>query len=272
MKLASDLRARVKKGEVLFGTFVLEVTTPAVVPILKNCGFGYYLIDLEHGCIGDSEMRTLIAAGKQYGLCPMVRVPDPGRATITRALDAGAEGVIVAMVQSMDEVRAAVQASKFPPLGGRGVHMLRPHTDFAPPKDIVAYMEQANREIITGIQIETTAAADLAGQIAATPGVDLLYLGPVDLSVALGFPGATGDDTVMTAATRMVQACRNHGKLAGIHAADPEVLSRFIPEGVRLFGHAADLRLFWNGAQAFMAAAKQAVTQIQAKPNEAGKG
>jgi 4-hydroxy-2-oxoheptanedioate aldolase len=199
----------------------------------------------------------------------MVRVADAGRATITRALDAGAEGVIVAMIQSLDDVRLCVQSSKYPPLGGRGVHMLRPHTDFAPPKDIGAYMHQSNCEIILGAQIETTAAVGLIDQIAATPGIDLLYLGPVDLSVALGIPGATGHDKIVSVAMHMARACRDHGKLAGIHAADTDTLARLVPEGMRLFGHAADLRLFWNGAQAFMAAAKRDVMQIQAKPNEA---
>lgn len=110
MKLAHELRTRVAAGEALFGTFVVELTAPAVVPILKHCGFGFYVIDLEHGCFDDSELRALISAGKQYGLCPMVRVADAGGATITRALDAGAEGVIVAMIQSMDEVRLCVGA------------------------------------------------------------------------------------------------------------------------------------------------------------------
>lgn len=268
MKLAHELRARATSGEVLFGTFVLEVTTPAVVPILKTCGFGFYVIDLEHGCFDDSELRALISAGKQYGLCPMVRVADSGRATITRALDAGAEGVMVAMVQTLDDVCGCVQSSKYPPLGGRGVHMLRPHTDFIPPKDLVVFLDQANRDIILGVQIETAGAVTLIDQIAAFPGVDLLYLGPMDLSVALGQPGEVGHEKVTTVATSMARACRAHGKLAGIHAADPESLARLIPEGVSLFGHAADLRLFWNGAEAFITNANQQVKRVRENLNE----
>jgi 4-hydroxy-2-oxoheptanedioate aldolase len=277
MKLAHELRTRVGNGEVLFGTFVLELTTPAVVPVLKNSGFGFFMIDLEHGLIGDTEMRALISAGKQYGLCPIVRVPDAGRALITRALDAGAEGVLVAMVQTMEDVRQAVQSAKYPPLGGRGVHMLRPHTDFVPPPDATAYRQQANREIILGIQIETVSAVAILDQIAATPGVDLLYLGPTDLAVALGAAdvdaygkGMSGHDNVMEVAVRMARACRGQGKLSGIHAADAETLGRLVPEGVALFGHSADLRLFRNGAEAFIAGARKDVLQARGKAGQAG--
>lgn len=277
MKLAAGLRQRLGSGEVLFGTFVLELTTPAVVPVLKNSGFGFFMIDLEHGLISDSEMRALISAGRQYGLCPIVRVPDTGRALITRALDAGAEGVLVAMVQSLDDVRQAVQSAKYPPLGGRGVHMLRPHTDFVPPADATAYMQQANREIILGIQIETVPLVGLIGEIAATAGVDLLYLGPTDLGVALGSTGAdgygkgmAGQDNVMEVAVQMARACRSQGKMAGIHAADAATLGRLVPEGVGLFGHTADLRLFRNGAEAFIAAARQDVKLVRGKSASSG--
>ena len=263
MKLAAEVRQRVAKGEALFGTFVLELTTPAVVPILKNCGFGFFLIDLEHGLISDTEMRTLIAAGKHYGLCPIVRVPDASRGPITRALDAGAEGVIVAMVESMDDVRQAVQSAKYPPLGRRGVHLLRPHTDFVPPADSAAYLTQANREIILGIQIETIAAAGLVDEIAALPGVDLLYVGPSDLAVAFSVTGMPAKEHVLAAALQTARACRAHGKIAGIHAADAETLARLIPEQVALFGHAADLRLLREGAQAFMTAAQQEVRRAR---------
>lgn len=271
MKLAAELRRRVADGEAVFGTFVLELTTPAVVPILKNSGFGFFVVDLEHGLIGEAEMRSLISAGKQYGLCPLVRVPDPSRAAITRALDAGAEGVLVAMIESMDDVREAVQSAKYPPLGRRGVHMLRPHTDFVPPPDGTAYMEQANRGIILGLQIETVSAAGLVDEIAATEGADLLYVGPTDLGVAFAAAGVAGREKVMEVAMRTARACRTHGRMAGIHAADTETLARLTPEGVGLFGHAADLRLFRDGVQAFMAAAQKDVQRARGKSGETGK-
>jgi len=252
MKPACELRERAGRGEALFGTFVTEIATPGLAVILKRCGFAFYVIDLEHACIDDSQMRTLIDAGRHNGLCPMVRVADPGRATITRALDAGAEGIIVAMTRSLADAEAAVQATKYPPEGRRGVHMLRPHTDFNPPKDIAAHMALANRSLITGIQIETTEAVDLIEPLAAMPGVDLLYVGPVDLSVALGRPGAPGNGLVLDVAERTARACRAHGKLSGIHAADATTLSRLVPAGMSLFGYAADMRLLWSGAQAFM--------------------
>jgi len=265
MKLACELRERASRGEPLFGTFVTEITTPGLAVILKRCGFAFYVIDLEHACIDDSQMRTLIDAGRRHGLCPIVRVADASRATITRALDAGAEGIIVAMTRSLEDATAAVQATKYPPDGRRGVHMLRPHTNFDPPKDIAAHMALANRSLITGIQIETAEAVDLIEPLAAMPGIDLLYVGPVDLSVAIGRPGAAGNGQVLDVAERTARACRAHGKLAGIHAADAATLSRLVPAGMSLFGYAADMRLLWSGAQAFM----DEVRRIVARPGRA---
>jgi 2-keto-3-deoxy-L-rhamnonate aldolase RhmA len=220
-----------------------------VARILQQGGFDFMLVDTEHGCFDPSVVAQHIQAAKDRGLCPLVRVPGPEPAEIKRVLDAGAQGVMVPMCQTLDEVRRVVASSKYPPLGQRGGHFTRPHTDHVTPADMGAYMAAANRELLTIVQIETGPAAELVDQIAALPGVDLLYLGPGDLSIALGYPGQITHPEVLAVVERMCRACERHGKFAGAHFADPRVLPELTRQGVRFVGYGAEIRMLQEGVQ-----------------------
>jgi 2-keto-3-deoxy-L-rhamnonate aldolase RhmA len=191
----------------------------------------------------------LIQAGKQAGICPLVRVPGPEQAEIKRALDAGAEGVMVPMCRTLAEVRQAVASSKYPPLGGRGAHFARPHTDFVAPADAAAFMDSANRSLLTIVQVETGEAAGIVEQIAAVPGVDMLYIGPGDLSIALGHAGDITHPEVMEVVDRTCRACATHGKIAGCHFATAQVLPDLRARGVRFVGYGAEIRMLRDGVE-----------------------
>jgi 2-keto-3-deoxy-L-rhamnonate aldolase RhmA len=259
MELVGRMRRRMQQGEAMLGTFVVELCTPAVPRLLQQNSFDFMVIDTEHGCFDPAAVVQLIDAGKRWRLCPLVRVPGPERAEIKRVLDAGAEGVMVPMCETVDEVVEAVNSSKYPPLGRRGAHFTRPHTDFDTPRDMGAYMAAANASLLTIIQIETPGAAQRLDEIAGLPGVDMLYLGPGDLSIALGYPGQITHPEVMAVVGRLTAACRKHNKLAGCHFADPAVLPQLRAAGVSFAGYGAEIRMLQAGIRQMGEAARRAL-------------
>jgi 2-keto-3-deoxy-L-rhamnonate aldolase RhmA len=260
MELVTRMRHRMQQGEAILGTFVVELHTAALPRLLQQNRFDFMVIDTEHGCFDPAAVARLIDAGKRWRLCPLVRVPGPERAEIKRVLDAGAEGVMVPMCETVDEVVEAVSSSKYPPLGRRGAHFTRPHTNFDTPGDMGAYMAAANSSLLTIIQIETPGAAQQLDAIAALPGVDMLYLGPGDLSIALGYPGQITHPEVMAVVGRLTAACRKHGKLAGCHFADPAVLPQLRAAGVSFVGYGAEIRMLQAGIKQMGEAARRALS------------
>ena len=243
MDLVKSLRQRLGAGHTALGTFVVELRTPAVARFLQQGGFDFMLIDTEHGQFDAAEISEHIRAGKRWGVCPLVRVSGPERGEVMRALDGGAEGIMVPMCQSVEDAERAVEYSKYPPVGQRGAHFVRPHTEFAPPANLGDYMEEANRELLTIVQIETAAAVERVDEIAAVEGIDMLYMGPGDLSVAFGVPGQVTHPEVMAAAAEMGKACQRHGKIAGSHFTHPDALPELHSRGVRFVGFGAVVRM-----------------------------
>jgi 4-hydroxy-2-oxoheptanedioate aldolase len=237
---ARKLRDLIEAGRPALGTFLVEFTGPAVVNVAANAGFDFLMIDCEHGSQNPEEITCLIEAAWSAGICMLVRTPHEGRGLITRALDAGAGGVLVPFVEEMSQVRQVVRAAKYPPLGRRGVHLFRGHTRHRSVEP-EAFMATANRDLLTFIQIETASAVEIAAEIAGTPGVDGLYLGPGDLSVDLGVPGQWDAPALMDAIRRTAAACREAGKIFGCHVNE----MRFVPAlralGVQVFGYSCDI-------------------------------
>lgn len=259
MRSAAKMRARLAQGRYAMGSFVCELRTPAVAGFLAAEDFDFLLVDTEHGLFDPAEVGRHIDAARAAGLCPLVRVSTGDRTEIMRVLDAGAEGIMVPMVRTVEDARRAVAHSKYPPLGQRGAHFARPHNDFSPPADLAAYMAKANEELFTILQVETLEAAACVDELAALDGVDMLYIGPGDLSIALGHPGQVDHPEVLDIVERMAAACKTHGKLAGSHFNDTRHLPALAQRGVQVFGFGAVVRMLAVGVQQQAAAARQAL-------------
>ena len=259
MELVKNLRHRMAAGHTALGTFVVELRTPAVARFLQQGDFDFMLIDTEHGQFDPGQVGAHINAGKRWGVCPLVRVSAPDRGEIMRALDGGAEGIMVPMCQSLEDAHRAVEFSKYPPVGQRGAHFVRPHTEFAPPADLGEYMERSNSELLTIVQIETSAAVERVDEIAAVDGIDMLYMGPGDLSVALGVPGQVMHPKVLAAAAEIGRACERHGKIAGSHFTHPDALPELHGRGIRFVGFGAVVRMVQQSVVEAGAAARLAL-------------
>jgi len=197
-----------------FGHFVVEFATPGIGHILKSAGCDFALLDLEHSGFGFETVKSAIRYFEAADLPTIVRVPSKEYHHIARAADMGAEGVMLPMVGSAEEARHIVNSLKYTPEGGRGVALQVAHDRYRPGA-VKEKFAAANRRTTLFCQIETAEGVKNAEAIAATPGVDCLWVGHFDLSVSLGVPGDFGSSKFTGAIERVVAAANKHKKALG---------------------------------------------------------
>ena len=228
-----------------FGIFIM-VPSPALVEIAGYVGFDFVVLDMEHGALGPESLEQMIRAAEVAGTSPIVRVTVNDRGLILRALDAGALGVLVPHVASVQAAQAAVSASKYPPEGFRGLsttsragrHSLRGVRD---------HIEWSNREVLVAVQIEDAAALPEVDAIAAVPGIDVLFVGPSDLALSLGHPGQVDHPAVEEAIGRIFEAAKKSQREVGYFVRDVTGGKRMRDRGVRFLTFNSTLAM----AQAF---------------------
>jgi 4-hydroxy-2-oxoheptanedioate aldolase len=200
-------------GTVMRGTF-LNLGSPLSVRMAAQLGFDWVLIDLEHGACTEATLPSLMLGIEGTECSPIVRVVSNNQDSIKRALDLGAVGVMVPYVSNAKEAEAAVSYTRFPPAGCRGVASSTIATGFGMRTD--QYHAAAATNVLTVVQIETREGVDDADAIAAVDGVDVLFVGPLDLSFNLGCAKEFDHPDLRAATDRVVKTCRTHGKAAGI--------------------------------------------------------
>ncbi|KAH7012624.1 2,4-dihydroxyhept-2-ene-1,7-dioic acid aldolase [Microdochium trichocladiopsis] len=183
--------------------------------LVAATGLDGIIVDCEHGHISDDAMHASVSAIAAQGVSPLVRLRMAHPDLIKRALDAGAHGIVVPMVHTADDARAVVEHAKFPPHGIRGQGSAFP--GFAYGTDIATYIKTANQTLLTCVQIESRLGVENVDSICAVPGIDMVFIGPNDLSLAiLGYVPAQGSEPEFVAAIdQVVAAARKHGKWIG---------------------------------------------------------
>jgi 4-hydroxy-2-oxoheptanedioate aldolase len=200
-------------GQPLRGTF-LNFGSPMTARMAAELGFDWLLIDTEHGACNESDLPGIMMAIEGSNCAPIVRVVSNNQDSIKRALDLGAVGVMIPYVSTVEEAVAAASYTHYPPVGCRGVASSTVATGFGLRAD--DYHREAPGETLTIVQIETREAVENADAIAAVDGVDVLFVGPLDLSFNLGCPKQFDHPDLIAALDRVVKACRNAGKACGI--------------------------------------------------------
>jgi 2-keto-3-deoxy-L-rhamnonate aldolase RhmA len=213
MKLPPDFRKRVLAREWLCGTF-LNLGSPITVEIAGLAGFDWVLIDHEHGPGGEDTLLHQLHAASATPTFPVVRIAANETPRFKRVLDQGAFGVMVPYVSTATEAKAAVAAMRYPPHGIRGVAKFNRGAGFG--GDFEEYYRHAHERLLAVIQIETPEAVQNADEIAATDGVDVLFVGPTDLSYNMGMRDQLESPPFVDALKRVSEAARRHGKAAGI--------------------------------------------------------
>lgn len=246
---SNRMKSLLRDGRAATGTMLVEFRQPAVMQVLKNAGYDFATIDMEHGVFDYESVADLSRFGRHIGITPLVRVPDKAYPFIARALDVGAQGIMAPRLRSAAEVRSVVDIIKYPPLGGRGCSFGRGHTDFHG-GPLPENMRQANDETLLIVQVETRGAVEEIEEIASIAGVDALLIGPTDLSIELGIPGQLHSPQLIDAIERTMAACKSNGIAAGIQTTDLDWLLHWAAKGMTVLSSFSEVALLQRGGQA----------------------
>ena len=246
-----NLRDLVGTQKTKIGTFLFEFATPGIGQILKAAGADYAVLDMEHTGFGFDTVRQVVRYCQAARLPMIVRVPSQSRHHISRALDTGADGIMVPIVSSVEQAKAVLDAAKYWPDGTRGVALGLAHERFAMRSEpLLPRLAEQNARTAIILQVEDPRGGAAADQIIQMPGVDMLWLGHNDLSVALDKPGAFDDAGFIKAEQATIAAAKKHGKSAGRLSVDARQAAEFVKMGYDFVSIAGDV---WLLQQAFAA-------------------
>ena len=238
------LRHRLASGQLTAGTF-LGTASAVTAEVCAAAGFDWLLLDLEHGAGGEEQLRAVVPVAASYGVPTVVRVETDARIRIGRVLDSGAAGVMLPRLDTVDQVREAVAHLYYPPRGDRGVATYNRACRFGLNP---AALDHANDEILGVVQIESARAVDNAAELAAIDGVDVLFVGPRDLSHDLGVPGQLTARSYLDALERVRLAAAAHGKARGLLVADGDAAAAKRAEGWSFVAIGSDSTLLAGAA------------------------
>lgn len=238
----------------LIGTFC-AIPHPVAVEVVAASGVDFLCIDWEHSQIGRERIEDLIRAADVHKVPAMVRVPGHTPEWIAAALDAGASGVLVPRISTAEQARMAVMASRYPPAGARGVG---PGRAAGYGYRIPDYLKSANETLAVAIQVETAEGLANIDDIVRVDGVDLIFIGPGDLSVSIDAMEPAGQDKLNAAIVRIATAAREAGKAVGIFRPSADDVGKWSKHGISFYMLASDTMFLGAGLAAGAAAARTA--------------
>ena len=239
-------KQKLKAGAV-FGPFS-KTCDPGVIEVLAHSGFDFVILDMEHGPSSVETVQSLIRSAELSGIVPIVRVPSTDEEIISNVLDVGAAGVQVPKVTCAADVHDALNASKFAPLGKRGVCRYVRAANYSS-MDKERYFSKAANEALLIVQLEGLEALKNLDEILDVEGIDIIFIGPYDLSQSLGVPGQVDHPSVIEKTTEIVNACRAKEIAVGNFTETAEQSRFWIDKGLTYMSFSVDLGLLYTGAK-----------------------
>lgn len=251
LESVKNFKAAMASEQGAFGPFMIT-SDPAFVKAAGYAGYDFVLLDMEHGPGTFENLQNLIRAANVSGVCPVVRVPRGTDIWIDQALDVGAGAVMIPQIDSADQARAAVSAAKFSPRGTRGTCRFVRSAAYGgvPGAD---YFAKAQGTVVI-LQAEGQKAIDNLDDILSVEGVDIVFVGPYDLSASLGIIGQITHPLVMDRIAQIVQKAAAKGVQVGCFADSAESGRKLLEMGVKFIGYSCDTAIFMNMAKADIAA------------------
>ena len=237
----NKLKEKLYRGEAAVGIFH-GCASADLVEISALAGYDFVVIDCEHGPMSPESAQELVRAALCAGSVPLVRVPEISQSTMLRYLDIGAYGLEVPDVDTVEEARAMVAYSKYAPEGVRGVAFPR-SADYGL-CDIAEYTRQANAETLLVAHCENTESLSHLEEICRVPGIDVIMLGPFDMSQSLGVTGQVTHPLVESAAQRVLTVCRQYGKIPGIFCGSGAMARKRREQGFLFLGVGCDTVMY----------------------------
>lgn len=245
----SPVRRRLRAGEPVLGVTISTTSLDAAARA-ASIGFDVLWVEMEHSPITLETLRNIVLVTRALPAVPFARVPVNEIWMAKRVLDAGVHGVIFPFTSTPALAEQAAQACRYPPIGRRGAGAGLATSCWPEPD---CYHESADRNVTVIVMVEEASALEHVDAMAATPGVDVLFLGTGDLSFSLGLRGRQDDPRLTAAAEAVVTAARRHGKAAGTVVRTPEDASRRIDQGFLFLQGVSELVLMEHGARQFLA-------------------
>jgi len=235
----------VRSGDATRGTF-LNLGSPGAAEVCALSGFDWLLVDLEHGAGGEEGLTGQLLAGAAHAVPILARVESSERIRVGHVLDLGVVGVMFPRLNTPEEVRDAIRHLWYPPRGDRGIATYNRAREFGGDgRDT----ESVNDSLLAIVQIETAPALENVRDIAAIPGVDILFVGPSDLSMSLGIPGEFDNPILLGAFDAVIDAARESNIAAGILAITPERVEALASRGFTFIGVGSDASLLRGAAR-----------------------
>ena len=250
------LKRKLERGETVIGPF-MNCSYPAFIEIAGLSGFDFAIIDMEHGPLSVETAEDLCRAGQNAGLAPIVRVRKNDAPQIQRALDIGSAGVQVPQIETKKDAEAVVRAAKYAPLGMRGVSLFTRAGDYTV-YGLSGVTDGLNREQMIIIHIEGVRGLENIDEILSVPHIDVLFLGPYDLSQSFGIPGQVNDPRVVKGMEDAVTKIRAANKWAGTFAGDVKTAQRWIDVGVQYVSLSVDVGIFARACKDIVSSVKNA--------------
>ncbi|MDF0552988.1 aldolase/citrate lyase family protein [Kamptonema sp. UHCC 0994] len=249
----NHLKRKLKQGEIVLGPF-MNCAYPAFIEICGHAGFDFAIIDMEHGPLNPLVAEDLCRAADCAGIAPIIRVRKNDGPQIQRALDIGSAGVQVPQIETKLDAERVVQNAKYSPLGTRGL-------SFATRAGLytaagTGITDELNKESLVVIHIEGKRGIDNLKEIVNVPNLDVIFLGPYDISQSLGIPGQVRDSRVIELMEAAVKTIRNAGIAAGTFADNPEIAKQWIDVGVQYIGLGVDVAIFLRACQSLVKAVR----------------
>ncbi len=263
--MTSVLRDALRGEALVLCLALLNSRTPDVPAVAAACGYDAVYVDLEHTSTSLDTAQMLCTSALGAGISGLVRVPSHDPSFIARVLDGGAVGVIVPQVDSREEAEAVVHAARFPPIGHRSISGANAVSGYQPrtAPQLVALLEQRT---VVAVMIETPQGVGAAESIASVAGVDMILIGPSDLTAEMGIHGEYENPYFQSAVESVAAACRSHGValgMAGIRSLD--LLDRFVGLGLRFISAGTDIGMMTEAATT----RAQALRGLASRPDNA---
>lgn len=243
MAITSSVKDRLKNHETVFGTFY-KLNSPIATEMLGWAGFDFIVVDCEHSPIGYESTENIIRTAENVGLSTIVRVPSAAEEHIFHALDSGAVGVQIPNLTSAEQFRESVSACKYFPAGTRGLSRGTRNAMFGLWNEAEKpYVQAANDKSLVVVHIENKEMAERVEEICQIPEIDVVFVGPADMSQSLGIPGKSKDPRVVEIALHVIETAERYGKAGGI-AAGKDNMDMYIQHGARYIMYSSDAALF----------------------------
>ena len=243
----NNLKEVVKEGKNVFGPF-MKFTDPAAVEIMGFAGFDFVIIDAEHGPISMQNAQNMIRAAETANITPVIRVANNDEALILRALDIGAQGIEIPQINSKSQAIKAVRSVKYAPQGERGVCRYVRAANYSS-MDKFEYFKSANNETMIIAHIEGVEGINNLNEIMSVVGIDVIFIGPYDLSQSLGIPGEVNNPLVTEKMKEVVLKCRENKVAVGTFADDVETAKSWVSLGVQYMAFSVDVGILYEASK-----------------------